>query len=92
MSSSLLNEFFKRVEKNGVDSESVKDMCIPNTKIVKEDYILKYYDDNYVMYMTDEDDFTVEEMLEKLPNNKKHLLIGNGIIKIMTTLGWTQKE
>ena len=91
MNSPLDNEFFRRVLKNGYNSESVKEMHDPNTERFKEEYILKYYDDNFVMYASDEDNFTVEEMLEKLPNNKKHPLIGNGIIKIMVTLGWTQK-
>jgi len=90
MNSPLDNEFFKRVVKNGIDSESVKTMLNSNGSY-KNDYVLKYYDENYVLYPFDEDDFTVEQMIEKLPNNKKHSLIGNGIVKIMITLGWTQK-
>jgi len=91
MNSPLNSEYFKRVVKNGIDSESVKSMLDPNTGRFKKDYILKYYDENYVLYMSDEDDLTVEQMIDKLPNNKKHPLIGNGIAKIMITLGWTQK-
>jgi len=53
--------------------------------------MLEYYDDNYVLYFADKDDLTVEEMLELLPNNKKHPLIGNNIIKVLKTLGWTEK-
>ena len=86
----IFNELYRRVEEYGPNSESVIDMFNLDTSF-KEDYILKYYDDNYILYMSDEDDFTVEEMLKKLPNNKKHPLIGNGIVKIMATLGWTEK-
>ena len=53
--------------------------------------VSKYYDDNYILYYADNDDLTVEEMLELLPNNKKHPLIGNGIVKVLETLGWTEK-
>jgi len=91
MNSRLNNEYFKRIKEHGYDSDSVKAMLDPNTGRFKKEYILKYYDENYVLYMSDEDDLTVEQMIDELPNNKKHPLIGNGIVKIMITLGWTQK-
>jgi len=62
-----------------------------STGKVNKEAAIKYYDENFVLYFSDEDDFTIEEMLELLPNNKNHPLIGNGIIKIMKTLGWTEK-
>jgi len=62
-----------------------------STKTVKKEAILKYYDDNFIMYFSDDVDYTIEEMMEYFPNNKKHPLIGDGIVKIMTTMGWTEK-
>jgi len=59
-------------------------------KFTKE-AVIEYFDENFILYFSDEDDLTVEDMLELLPNNKKHPLIGDGIIKIMKTLGWTEK-
>ena len=73
------------------DPVSLNELIDFNTGEFKEEAILKYYDENYILYFSDEDDFTVEEMLEVLPNNKKHPLIGDGIVKIMKTLGWTEK-
>jgi len=58
---------------------------------LKKEAIVKYYDDNYLLYTSIEYNFTLEEMLELLPNNKEHPLIGDGIVKIMKTLGWTEK-
>ena len=71
--------------------ESVTDFIDEKTGKMKKEAILKYYDDNYILYFSDGDDFTVEEMLELLPNNPKHPLIGDGIVKIMKTLGWNEK-
>jgi len=73
------------------DPVSLNELIDFQTGEFKLEAILKYYDDNYILYFSDEDDFTVEEMLELLPNNKKHPLIGDGIVKIMKTLGWTEK-
>ncbi len=86
----LYDEYFKRIKENGFESEEVNELLELSGKF-KEEYVLKYYDDNYLLYFSDEDDFTVEDMLKLLPNNKKHPLIGNGIIKVMKTLGWTEK-
>jgi len=86
----LYDEYLKRVKKFGENSASVKELKTSSGSFKKE-AILKYYDDNYVMYVSDEDNFTIKEMLKILPNNQKHPLIGNGIIKIMATLGWTVK-
>jgi len=63
----------------------------PDTEDFKKEGILEYYDDNYILYFTEGEDISVEEMIEQYPNNKKHPLIGNGIVKIMKTLGWTEK-
>jgi len=71
--------------------DSLNELMNNSTGIVKKEAILKYYDDNYILYFSDEDNFTVEEMLEFLPNNEKHPLIGEGIIKILKTFGWTEK-
>jgi len=71
--------------------DSLNEIASNTTGTFKREAILKYYDDNYLLYFSDEDGFTVEELLNLLPNDKKHPLVGNGIIKIMKTLGWTEK-
>jgi len=91
MNNPLYDEYYKRVREYGKSSEQVKEMFDSVKKTFKLDYVLKYYDENYILYFSDEDDFTVEQMLEKLPNNEKHPLIGEGIVKIMRTIGWTEK-
>jgi len=53
--------------------------------------VSEFYDENYLLYAAQENDLTVEEMMEFLPNNQDHPLIGDGIVKIMKTLGWTEK-
>jgi len=81
----LINE-----KKNDPDF-SVVDIMDANTGIFDLDVIIKNYDENFILYYADQDNLTVEEMLELLPNNKKHPLIGDGIVKVMKTLGWTTK-
>ncbi len=58
---------------------------------LKKEALIKYYDDNYVLYYFDNDNLTVEEMIELLPNNPTHPLIGDGIFNVMKTLGWNGK-
>jgi len=72
-------------------NESLEEFIDFSTETVKEEAILKYYDDNFILYFSDEVDYTIEESMEYFPNNEKHPLIGDGIVKIMTTLGWTEK-
>jgi len=64
-------------------------------RISKRRVFWRYYDDNYILYLTTGADISVEEMMEHYPNNnnnnKKHPIIGNGIVKIKKTLGWTEK-
>jgi len=91
MNNPLYDEYYTRIKNYGKKSEEVKEMFDPIKKTFKLDYILKYYDENFILYFSDEDDFTVEQMLEKLPINQKHPLIGEGIVKIMKTIGWTGK-
>jgi len=91
MNNPLYDEYYKRIRENGKSSESVKEMLDPTTKTFKIENILEYYDENYILYFSDEVDFTVEQILEKLPNNQKHPLIGDGIVKVMKTIGWTEK-
>jgi len=91
MNNPLYSEYYKKIKENGKNSESVKEMLDPDTKSFKIENILKYYDENYILYFSDEVDFTVEQMLEKFPNNQKYPLIGDGIVKIMKTIGWTEK-
>jgi len=71
--------------------EAVKNYYDETTEKLRKEYVLEYYDDNYILYFSDEDDLTFDEMLQLLPNNEYHPLIGEGIIKIMKTLGWTEK-
>jgi len=84
-------EYYSRLNKYGYGSDQANELFDLSTGSYKKEYILKYYDENYILYYSDEDDFTVEEMIQLLPNNKKHPLIGNGIVKIMKTIGWTGK-
>ncbi len=91
MNNPLYDELFRRVKEYGSKSEQVNELFNKSDGTFKDEKVIKYYDDNYVLYFSDEDDYTVEQMLELLPNNKKHPLIGNGIVKIMKTLGWTEK-
>jgi len=73
------------------DPSAMLEFMDKDTKTLKKEAFMKFYDDNYVLYYSDNDDFTVEEMLEFLKNNPKHPLIGDGIVKIMKTLGWNEK-
>jgi len=84
----LLDSLISQISEN---PDAATEFIDENTGKVKKEAIIKYYDDNYVLYYSDWDDFTVEEMLELLPNNPKHPLIGDGIVKIMKTLGWKEK-
>jgi len=83
----FFDEYFRRVK----EGESREDLYDRAKNTFKEDVLLSYYDDNFILYFSDEDDLTVEQMLKVLPNNPKHPLIGNGIVKIMKTMGWTEK-
>jgi len=85
----LLEEIDKAIAENR--TEFLNDVYNATTNKVYKESVSKYYDDNYVLYYADQDDLTVEEMLELLPNDKNHPLIGNGIIKVLKTLGWTEK-
>jgi len=58
---------------------------------LNKETIAKYYDGNFMLYMSDIDNLTVEEMLETVAKDNKYGLIGDGIFKVMTTLGWTEK-
>jgi len=87
----LYDEYFTRVKLYGSESDQVNEMFDSVTGKFKIEYILKYYDENYISYFSDVDDFTVEEMLELLPNNQNHPLIGDGVVKILKTLGWNEK-
>jgi len=78
-------------EKKDDPDFSVEDIMNVNNGIFNLDVILENYDENFILYYADQDNFTVEEMMELLPNNKKHPLIGDGIVKVMQTLGWTTK-
>jgi len=81
----FFDEYFRRIR----ERESTDDLY--DGYYFDQEKLLSYYDDNYILYFSDEDDLTVEEMLKILPNNPKHPLIGDGIVKIMKTLGWTEK-
>ena len=83
--SEMINKMIKE------DPAAVMELIDKDTKQLKKEAFIKYYDDNYLLYYSDNDDFTVEEMLELLKNNPKHPLIGDGIVKIMKTLGWNEK-
>jgi len=87
----LYDEYYTRINLYGYNSDQVKEMFDSVTEKFKKEYILTYYDENYISYFSDADDFTVEEMLELLPNNQKHPLIGDGVVKILKTIGWTEK-
>jgi len=91
IASPLLDKFMKRNEEN--DTEINNNELIENESVedIKPEDFYKYYDENFILYMADSDDLTIEEMLELLPNNPKHPLIGDGIVKILKTLGWTEK-
>jgi len=70
---------------------SIEDWIDLQDGVFKKEKILEIYDDKFIIYASDDDNFTVEEMIELLPNNKKHPLIGDGIVKIFKTMGWTEK-
>ena len=53
--------------------------------------VSQFYDGDYLLYTAEDNNLTVEEMIELLPNNPDHPLVGDGIVKIMKTLGWTEK-
>jgi len=58
----------------------------------KEINIYDYYDENFIMYYNGLDKyFSDDYMLKTVNKNSKHWLIGNGIINILKTIGWTEK-
>jgi len=85
----LYDLLFSKIKENGPDA--IYDFINVSTEKFKNELVEEYYDDNYVLYFSDDDNFTVEEMLKLLPNNPDHPLIGNGIVKVMKTLGWNEK-
>ena len=85
----LYDLLFSKIKENGPDA--IYDFIDVSTEKFKNELVEEYYDDNYVLYFSDDDNFTVEEMLKLLPNNPDHPLIGNGIVKVMKTLGWNEK-
>jgi len=50
---------------------------------------IEEYDNNYLMYFSFPTKFKTSEMLKKFNNN--YGLIGPNILKILTTIGWTEK-
>jgi len=81
----LLNEYYIN------NDTSFFDLIDQSTGSYKLESLVEYYDDNYILYFSDDTNMTVEEMIELFPNNKKHPLIGDGIVNVLKTLGWKEK-
>lgn len=56
-----------------------------------EKNISKYFDENFLMNFVTVSEFTSDYLLSTVGKNNRHGLIGNGIVDIFKTMGWTEK-
>jgi len=62
-----------------------------NYLLYTEENIEKYVDNNFLMYYL-ATNATNEVLMKTVAQGNKHDLIGPGIVDILTTLGWTEKD
>jgi len=85
----VFEEWLQQTLKEDQDSFIANYMDL-NTHKFKMEKISSHYDENYILY-SENNDTPMEDMLKYFPNNKNHPLIGDGIVNVLKTLGWTEK-
>jgi len=89
--SSIIEEYYNAIVIKNDASEFV-DLIDSKTGKLTNQAAKEKYDGNFVLYYVGFDDLTFEEKLEvAAKNNNKYGLIGDGIVKVLKTLGWTVK-
>lgn len=60
--------------------------------LITKDTINEYYDGNALMYYVNGDTISDEEFFETIGKNNKHGYIGQGIVDVLKSIGWTEKN
>ncbi|ORY74161.1 hypothetical protein LY90DRAFT_502665 [Neocallimastix californiae] len=79
-------------EKIQIEVEALEKDIFSNIETYIGDKINDYFGEDFIMYYSGYDtDLSNEFMLEHFGKINRHGLIGNGIVDILKTMGWTEK-
>jgi len=59
---------------------------------INEENVTTYLDENFIMYYNQFEDLPVETIIKSIIEDEHHNIIGKGILDILKTLGWTEKD